>query len=223
MLAIIQARMSSTRLPGKVLMPLAGKPILSRVYDRLRASDQLSEIVVSTSVSTSDTLIYEYCIENSIPVHRGSLNDVVDRLLNCAEDRRADHFVRISGDSPLIDSTLVDRAVTLQRETLCDLATNVQVRSFPKGQSVEVIRTESLGNAWQKMKLAADFEHVTRYFYAHPNDFTIKNFVCEDPIGDYQLSVDTRQDLQAIAAILPKLSESFSWREAVASMQGEER
>lgn len=223
MLAIIQARMSSTRLPGKVLLPLAGKPILSRVYDRLTASNQLSEIVVSTSVSTSDTLIYEYCIENSIPVHRGSLNDVVDRLLGCAEDRRADHFVRISGDSPLIDPTLIDRVVALQRETLCDLATNVQVRSFPKGQSVEVIRTESLGHAWPKMKLAEDFEHVTRYFYAHPNDFTIENLLCEDAIGDLQLSVDTPEDLQAIEEILPKLSEFFSWRDAVASMQGEAR
>lgn len=215
--------MSSRRLPGKVLRPVAGKPMLQRVYDRLSASHELTEIVVSTSLSTSDTAIYEFCIERTIPVHRGSLTDVVDRLLDCAENRGADEFARISADSPLIDSALVDRAVLLQQKTSCDLATNVQARSFPKGQSVEVIRTQSLANAWQKMKSPRDIEHVTRYFYAHPDDFTIENFSCEDLMGNLQLSVDTPEDLEAVEALLQKLGDCFSWRDAAALMLGASR
>ena len=147
MLAIIQARMSSHRLPGKVLTPVAGKPILKRVYERLSKSKELSEIVVATSQAASDQLIVDFCVREGIPVHQGSLDNVSERLLDCARNLGANRFVRISGDSPLIDPSIVDQAVLFQRGKACDLATNVQVRSYPKGQSVEVIRTDSFAEA----------------------------------------------------------------------------
>lgn len=218
MLAIIQARMNSKRLPGKVLRPVAGRPMLKRVYERLSQSSELTTIMVSTSKAISDNAIYEFCTEQEILVHRGPLDRVAERLLDCARSQGADEFVRISGDSPLIDPALVDWAVVLQRETSCDLSTNVQVRSFPRGQSVEVIRTDSLTRAWKKMAVAQDFEHVTPYFYAHPDDFTIENFSCDERVGNLQLSIDTLEDLNAVETVLGQLGDHFSWRDAVSLM-----
>lgn len=214
MLAIIQARMSSRRLPGKALRPVAGKPLLRWVFERLSNAGELSSLVVATSDSTSDNPIHDYCLEHNIAVHRGSLESVAQRLLDCAREQGADEFVRISGDSPLIDPALVNQAIVLQRVSSCDLSTNVQFRSFPKGQSVEVIRTESLARALPRMEQPEDFEHVTRYLYAHPDDFLINNFSCDEPMGHLQLSIDTVEDLEAVSMVLARLGHHFSWREA---------
>lgn len=214
MLAVIQARMSSRRLAGKVLHPVAGKPMLKWIYDRLSQADNVSKIVISTSNSVSDAPIVEFGRAQKIPVHRGSLDDVAGRLLDCARREGASLFVRISGDSPLIDPMLVDQAITLASAAPCDLFTNVQSRSFPKGQSVEVIRTQALARAWRIMSDTKDYEHVTRYFYSHPEDFTINNFSCDEPMGEIQLSVDTREDLRAAESMLEQLGDGFSWRTA---------
>lgn len=216
MLAVIQARMSSRRLAGKVLHPLAGKPLLRWVYDRLSQADNLSKIVVSTSNSVSDSPIVEFCSAQKIPVHRGSLDDVAGRLLDCARREGALSFVRISGDSPLIDPKLVDQAIALASAPPCDLSTNVQSRSFPKGQSVEAIRTQALERAWRDMSDAEDREHVTRYFYSHPEEFTINNFSSAEPMGEIQLSVDTPEDLRIAELLLEQLGDGFSWRAATA-------
>lgn len=216
MLAVIQARMSSQRLVGKVLLPLAGKPLLRWVYDRLSQADSISNIVVSTSKSASDVAIVDFCREHKIPVHRGSLDDVAGRLLDCARREGADSFVRISGDSPLIDPVLVDQAVALASAAPYDLTTNVQSRSFPKGQSVEAIRIQSLARARANMRDLEDREHVTRYFYTHPRDFAIRNFSCGEAMEGIQLSVDTLEDLRVAELLLERLGEHFSWRAAAA-------
>ena len=219
-LAIIQARMSSNRLPGKALRSIAGKPLLRWVYDRLTNSSELSRVVVATSEALSDNPIHEYCIQHDISVHRGPLNNVAKRLVDCARDQEADEFVRISGDSPLIDPALVDQGIALQKATSCDLSTNVQFRSFPKGQSVEVIRTESLARAMARMRQPEDFEHVTRYLYAHPDDFAIKNFSSDDAMGHLQLSVDSVEDFEMVSMVLNRLGDFFSWRDAVEVIRG---
>ena len=213
-LAIIQARMSSKRLEGKVLRQLAGRPLLWWVHYRLSRSTEISKIVISTSAVESDTPIQEFCSTNEIPIHRGSLDDVAGRLFDCAVAEGAGSFIRISGDSPLIDPALVDEAIALPNPEAYDLTTNTQFRSFPKGQSVEVIRTEALGEARRNMNSAADFEHVTRYFYEHPDQFTIRNFGCDEALGEIQLSVDTLEDLRVAEIILQQLGPDFSWRSA---------
>lgn len=219
MLAIIQARMSSQRLPGKVLRPMAGKPMLQWVHDRLFQAANLSRIVIATSVASSDDPVGEYCRDQKIPYYRGPLDHVVTRFLECAQREAAESFVRISGDSPLIDPALVDQAVALQMATSCDLATNVQFRSYPKGQSVEVIRAAALTKACQKTRDARDCEHVTRYFYAHPEQFRIESFSNGESMGDIQLSVDTLEDFQAVEAILQSAGGCVSWRTAATLKQ----
>lgn len=214
MLAIIQARMTSTRLPSKVLLPIAGKPMIQWVVDRLRQADKLTNIVVATSDESSDDPICDYCYWQNIPCYRGALHDVAGRFLSCAESLDAEAFLRISGDSPLIDPMLVDRAVALHNSTSCDLTTNVQVRSFPKGQSVEVIRTAALAAAYPYFVDASDFEHVTRYFYLHPEQFNIESFSSQDRMGSMQLSVDTIKDLQDVELILRREGDSVSWKSA---------
>lgn len=214
MLAIIQARMTSTRLPGKVLLPVAGKPMIQWVVDRLRQAGSLTNIVVATSGESSDDLICDYCNRQNISHYRGALHDVAGRFLRCAESENAEAFLRVSGDSPLIDPMLVDRAVALYMSTSCDLATNVQVRSFPKGQSVEVIRTEALAGAYPYFADTSDFEHVTRYFYLHPEQVSIESFSSRDPMGSVQLSVDTIEDLQAVELILQREGGCVSWKSA---------
>lgn len=214
MLAIIQARMTSSRLPGKVLQPVAGKPLLNWVHTRLSSATELSEVVVATSVSVSDNPIVEFCRRIGISVYRGSLESVAQRLLDCARSQQSSEFVRISGDSPLIDPMLVDQAVVLHKQESPDLTTNVQFRSFPKGQSVEVIRTRALESALSQMRDPRDLEHVTRYFYLNPQEFFIENFFSEVPIGDVQLSVDTVEDLKVVDKILTQLGDDCSWRQA---------
>ena len=140
MLAIIQARMSSRRLPGKVLKPLAGVPMIQRVADRVAAAPGIAKVVLATSRDASDDAVADYCAKAGITCHRGPLDDVSARFIQAAHAEGAPAFVRITGDSPLMDPALVGQAVTLYEEGDWDLVSNVLVRSFPIGQSVEVLR-----------------------------------------------------------------------------------
>jgi spore coat polysaccharide biosynthesis protein SpsF len=176
MLAIVQARMTSTRLPGKVLMPMAGKPMIRWVYDRLSRASRVTKIVIATSNSSSDDLLCEYCSRQNIPYFRGSL----------------------------------------QGKAGCDLATNVLVRSYPRGQSVEVIRTAALVSAHEKISDAADREHVTRYFYTHFKQFRIRSFSTPEFKGDIQLSVDTLSDFKSVELIIENAGADVSWKTAAA-------
>jgi spore coat polysaccharide biosynthesis protein SpsF len=200
--AVIQARFSSQRLPGKVLRPLCGKPLLAHLVERLRRSAVLDVIAVATSTETSDDAIAEFCAGAEIVCQRGALDDVLGRLQLAARALQLDGIVRVSGDSPLLDPALVRQAVKLFRRGGWDLVTNVQVRSFPKGQSVEVIAAAALDQAAAKAKAAAEREHATPYFYAHPNLFRIRNLVARVARPTLQLSVDTAEDFARIEAIL---------------------
>lgn len=184
------------------------------VVDRLKQAGNLTNIVVATSDESSDDLICDYCRRQNISYYRGALHDVASRFLGCAESEGAEAFLRVSGDSPLIDPMLVDQAVALHIASSCDLATNVQIRSFPKGQSVEVIRTAALATLYPCFVDASDFEHVTRYFYLHPEQANIESFSSEEPMGSMQLSVDTMEDLQAIEVILQREGGYVSWKSA---------
>jgi spore coat polysaccharide biosynthesis protein SpsF len=200
--AIIQARFSSHRLPGKVLRPLCGKPMLAHLVDRLRRSAALEIIVVATSTEATDDAVAAFCAGAEISCHRGPLDDVLGRVQAAARQFELDGILRVSGDSPLLDPALVRHAVKLFRRGGWDLVTNVQVRSFPKGQSVEIIAAAALDLAAKKARAAAEREHVTPYFYAHPDLFRIRNLVARVARPTLQLSVDTPEDFARIEAIL---------------------
>lgn len=193
MLVIIQARYSSARLPGKVLRPLAGRPMLARLLDRLEIAKRVDDIIVATSTATDDDSIARFCADSGVQCFRGPLDDVAERLAQAAEGAEAEAFVRINGDSPLMSPAIVDAVIELYETQDVDLATNVQTRSFPKGQSAEVIRVEALRRA-QKMMQAEEAEHVTPAFYRRASDFRIINLESGHDWGAIPMSVDAPDD-----------------------------
>jgi spore coat polysaccharide biosynthesis protein SpsF len=199
--------MSSERLPGKALRRIHGRALLGHVVDRLRRCRNIDGLRVATSTRADDDAIAEFADAEGLEVYRGALDDVARRLLHAAVAGQADALVRINADSPLIDSAIVDRAVELYRCEQPDLVSNVLRRTFPKGQSVEVIAVPALERAIQAMTTAAEREHVTTWFYADPTRVRILGFERADPRPQMQLSVDTPEDLQRIEAILAHLGE----------------
>lgn len=194
MLAIVQARNSSQRLPGKVLREVDRVPVLGYLLDRLAMCKRVQSIIVATSDQTDDTTIERYCMSRGLTCIRGPLDDVAERFRLAIGVTKADAFVRISADSPVMDPAIVDRAVELFSSRACDLATNVRVRTFPKGQSVEVLKAATFLNACAEFDDARDKEHVTTYFYRHPDRFRIESFENERNLGDMSMAIDTLED-----------------------------
>lgn len=204
-IAVIQARFSSQRLPGKVLMRLRDRPMIGHLCDGLAHARTLVEFVLATSTDSSDDAVANYARERNISCFRGSLTNVAERMLAAAHSANADVLVRLGGDSPLLDPALVDRAVDLFIVHRADLVTNVRPRSFPKGQSVEVMTTAALAIAVAHMSTAAEREHVTPYLYAHHDQFMICSFSAAQPRPEVQLSVDTPEDFARCELILERL------------------
>ena len=205
---VIQARMNSARLPGKALRPLAGQAMLGLLVDRLGAANAVDGIVVATSIQRSDDAIAAFCAVKGIDCVRGELENVASRMLHAAKEARADAFLRISGDSPLMDPAIVDRAARLFRESRPGLVSNVVVRSFPKGQSVEVIDTALYRALLPRFETPEDREHVTPFLYRHPALCPIRDFRHDPPLGTLQLSVDTQGDRDALERILAASGEA---------------
>jgi spore coat polysaccharide biosynthesis protein SpsF len=204
LVAMVTARLSSERLRGKVIRQLRDRPLLVHILDRLRLVGRLNEIVIATSTESADDAVAALAEKAGVICWRGSSNDVLGRLWGAAVVRNADAVVRISGDSPLIDPSLVRRAIELFLESRPDIVTNTFPRTFPKGQSVEVISRGALDRLEQVARRAGDREHVTSYAYAHPEAFTISNFSATSPRPELQLSVDTLVDLERVAALMAK-------------------
>jgi spore coat polysaccharide biosynthesis protein SpsF len=203
--AVVQARWSSARLPGKVLRPLGSRPLVGHLLDVLRHAASLDGIVLATSREASDDAVAAFAEREGVSCHRGSLTDVARRVLEAATSAGAQVLVRLSGDSPLLDPALVDRAVDVFRTEGGDLVSNVVVRSFPKGQSVELITCEALATAVAAMRTDDEREHVTPYCYTHPERFVIRSLTAPRPRPEVQLSVDTLADLDRCEAILASL------------------
>lgn len=202
--AIIQARMSSRRFPGKVLAPICGQPMLGYLFDRLDCCLGLDGVCVATSDAASDDQIAEYCALHDIPCYRGKLDDVAARLLAAADERAADALVRINGDSPLLDPNLVTHAVNLFRSHRPDLVSNVVIRTFPKGQSVEVLKTATLRATLPRFASADEHEHVTLHYYRNAGSFQIVSFERDVKAALVQLSVDTREDFARVERLVTR-------------------
>jgi spore coat polysaccharide biosynthesis protein SpsF (cytidylyltransferase family) len=215
--AIIQARMSSTRFAGKVLHDVNGKCLLQYVIDRLQRSKFVDTLVVATSTDSRDDDIYNFCRQGDINIHRGPLTDVAGRFLGVVETYEFDAFVRVCADSPLIDQTLIDKAGTVFLEGDFDLVTNTLCRTYPKGQSVEVIRSSVFRQACSEMETADDKEHVTRYFYRNSDRFKIHNFQAPKDYSLMQLSVDTSEDMEMFKTLVLQMDRPH-WEYDVAAL-----
>jgi spore coat polysaccharide biosynthesis protein SpsF (cytidylyltransferase family) len=197
--------MDSERLPGKVLMSLAGKPMLQYLMESAARAKALDSIMVATSDRISDDAIAKFCAGQGYTCFRGALDDVADRLLKAAAAHGLDYIVRLNADSPLLDWRLINRAATLAAERQPDVVTNAFPRSFPKGQSVEAISVETLKQTYTFMSELEDKEHVTRYFYNHAARFRILNFASGEHWGRLNLCVDTADDFARVERLIQHL------------------
>lgn len=216
---MVAARMGSSRLPGKVLCDLAGKPALAWLIERLGKASELDSVVLATSTEPSDDPIAALGTELGLEVHRGELHDLAMRVLAAAEANSLDALVRVNGDSPLLDQRLVDQGVVMMRSDDLDLVSNVRPRTYPPGQSVEVVRTGILRLAVELMHECSDREHVTSWLYRHPDRVRIARFAADPPITEPPLTLDDESDRRRLAKIISRMERphwEYPWDEVVA-------
>ena len=218
--AIIQARMGSTRLPGKVLLDLIGEPMLVRVVNRASRAQALDHVVVATTVHETDDAIVRLCAERGWACFRGSEGDLLDRYYRAALAHRADAVVRITSDCPLIEPNIVDRVVRefLDLQPEVDYACNaLPQRTFPRGLDVEVMRFDVLERAWREDLNPAWREHVTPYIRRNPDLFRIHGVMNEVDYSEMRWTVDAPEDLAFVRHVYDHFGhDRFSWREVLA-------
>ncbi len=205
LVAILQARCSSRRLPGKVLKPILGQPMLLRQIERLRHSRHLDRLVVATSDDPSDDALAATCMAMGIECYRGSLNDVLDRFHAAAMAFGASDVVRLTGDCPLADPAVIDHVIERYRESGVDYASNALVPSYPDGLDVEVFRLGALEAAWREARLPSEREHVTPFLYNHPERFRILKVVAEKDFSAMRWTVDNPEDFALVSAVYEAL------------------
>ena len=194
--AIVVCRFDSKRLPGKVLADIAGKPLLWYVLTRCFAASRLNRIIVATSDRPVDDPILEYCASQSIAAFRGSANNVAARMLHCAEQVGLDYFFRINGDSPCVEPSLLDLAVSKLQDYPWDFITNLYPRSFPYGISVELISTATYRKVYPEILDSGHLEHATQYLYQNLGLFRWQNILrCGEDLSQKRLTIDTSEDL----------------------------
>lgn len=205
--AFIQARMGSTRLPGKVLKPVLEKPLLQFLIERLTYSKEIDEIIVLTTREIEDDPIVSFCEENHIICFRGSEEDVLDRYYQASLQRKPDAIVRITADCPLIDPDIVDQIVKVFRHEYpnIDYISNSLQKTFPPGLDVEVFSFKALEKAFQNAVYPEEREHVTVYFYRHPELFILKNIAHTLSLNHHRWTVDTPEDFALVCLILEHL------------------
>jgi spore coat polysaccharide biosynthesis protein SpsF len=199
--AIIQARMGSTRLPGKILQPLAGKPVLQRVIERVRASRVFDEVVVATTVRDIDDPAAEAAADFAATVVRGDENDVLSRYGLAAEASAADAIMRITADCPLIDPDVLGAMVGRFRDGNADLVSNCVRRTFPRGLDAELFSRAALDVMLAEAVASAEREHVTPFLYANPDRFRIVSHEGAEDFSDYRLTLDTPEDFELLDRI----------------------
>ena len=200
--AFIQARMSSTRFPAKVLAPLLGRPLIVFMVERARQAALIAEVVVVTSNDPSDDALCAVLTTAKIPFFRGDLDNVLKRFVDAAAFFGAEEIVRLTGDCPLIDPTVIDGVIAARRESKADYASNVDPPSFPDGLDVECFTRESLDTTWRKARSAAEREHVTLWMRSAAAGLRRVNLVAPADCSALRLTVDYHDDLAAVQALI---------------------
>lgn len=202
---IIQARMTSTRLPGKVLLPLAGQPMLARQLERLRRLRHPHEVVLATTTNASDEPLVALCRMLGVHCFRGSEHDVLARYAGAAREVGAEVVVRITSDCPLLDPTVVDEVIDAYLAGGCDYASNMLEPRYPYGMAVEVFSAAALYQAEAQACQPAEREHVTPYLYWHPQRFALRSVRCAQDLSAHRWTVDTPEDYQLVQLIFETL------------------
>lgn len=207
-ITIVQARMSSSRLPGKVMRTILDQPILKLQLERMSYSKRCGKIIVATSINPSDDIIEKFCIENQIEVFRGDENDLLDRHYQCALKYEASTVAKIPSDCPLIDARIMDKVFEFFLENSYDYVSNLHPATYPDGNDVEIFTIEALEKANRDAKKSMEREHTTPYFWENPHLFSIGNISWERNL-DYSMShrftLDYIEDFHFISRIYEEL------------------
>ncbi len=205
LLAIIQARISSTRLPGKVLRTICGKPMLQLQLERVKNCDAIDKVIIATSVDSSDDLIEQFCKENKVYCYRGSLYDVLDRFYHAAEFFQPEHILRLTGDCPLIDPDVLTGLINIYFDGSFDYVCNTQKPTFPDGLDCWIFKKHLLEIAWHNAKLPSEREHVTMFFINNQDRFNTGSYEHSIDYSDYRWTVDEPEDLELVTRIFEQL------------------
>jgi spore coat polysaccharide biosynthesis protein SpsF len=214
-IAIVQARMGSTRLPGKVLLDLDGKPMLVREMERIQRAKKIENIVIATTIKPEDDNIISLCRDYGWNFFRGSENDLLDRYYQTAQEYHAKTIVRITSDCPLIEPSIVDLLIEKfsSLEPNIDYASNIfPLRTYPRGLDTEVMSFSALERCWKEESNSAYREHVTPYIHHHPDRFKISEVNNEQDLSSMRWTVDTPKDFEFVSQIYYHFGEKmFSW------------
>lgn len=200
--------MGSTRLPGKVLKEVCGKPLLQYQIERVKKSTLLDKIIVATSTLPQDDAIARFCKQHNVECFRGSENDVLSRYYECAEKYKVQTIVRLTADCPLSDPRVIDEAVRLFIQQKVDYAANtvpIETSTFPDGTDVEVFSMDALEKAHKQCKDKHDREHVTFYFWKYNNGFKTTQLIRQENWSHYRITVDYPEDLEVVEFIIKEL------------------
>jgi len=218
--AVIQARTGSTRLPGKVLEDLGGRPVLEWVVRAARAATQIDTVIVATSTTAGDDVVAELAGSLGVPVVRGSEDDVLSRFVAALDAHPADALVRLTADCPLLDPTLIDAvAGAWAAAPIHDYVSTVLVRCLPRGMDVELVTAGAL-RAVDRVAVGHDRVHVTSRLYAEPTAYRLLGVCVTPPANDLRVTLDTRQDLALLRALVAELPDApASWSGVVAVLR----
>jgi spore coat polysaccharide biosynthesis protein SpsF len=223
--ASIEARMGSSRLPGKVLADVGGVPAIERVVRRLELCRRLDDIVLATSTAAADDALEAWARSRGVAVFRGSEDDVLDRVVSAQRSMRSDVVVEVTGDCTLLDFEVVDFGIEMFFANACDVVTNARVPSWPQGADVQVFRLEDLAHVASSIFDPAVREHVSLYFYENPERYRIIHLLAPPSLQapEQRLQLDYPEDLRFIrevyARLEPKLGDRFGVREILSLLR----
>ncbi|MDM3872385.1 glycosyltransferase family protein [bacterium SCSIO 12696] len=223
-LAILQARMSSSRLPGKVLKCILGKPMLWHQIERIKRSSQIDRLIVATSIDGSDDELERFCETHSIDCFRGSLVDVLDRYYQAAQQYDPEHVVRLTGDCPLIDPELIDLTIERHIKEGADYTSNSLTPTYPDGLDVEVVKSSVLFEAWASSEKVSEREHVTLYIRNNADRYKICGLVSDTDNSSMRWTVDEFEDFEFVNQIYKRLYASnpnFSSADVIKALEFE--
>lgn len=204
-IAVLQARTSSTRLPGKVLLPILDQPMLAWELDRIRRVKNVDRIIVATSSDPSDGALADLCRDMNVTCFRGSLNDVLDRFYQAVSPYRPEHVVRLTGDNPLMDPVIIDQVIKFHLAGGYDYTSNALKPTFPDGLDVEIFRFSVLKQTWLEASLPSQREHVTPFIYQHPERFSIGLYEYHQDLSALRWTVDEPEDLEFVCRVYEAL------------------
>jgi spore coat polysaccharide biosynthesis protein SpsF len=218
--------MSSTRLPGKVLLEVNGRPLLSYMLERVALAKSIDKIVLATSLDASDDPIAEFCARENITCYRGSLDDVLDRYYQAAALAKCKTVIRLTGDCPIIDPKVIDAVVEHFHSGNFDYAANTappEGITYPEGMDVEVFSFAVLERAWKETVKPSDREHVTFYFWSNPDKFSTSRHDNGEDLSKYRLTVDYPEDFEVIKLVIDEFypgNPEFTLNDIVTFLKG---